>query len=418
MILSFRCPPMLKERTEALIATGLYSDFSAFCVAALENQLLLEEAHSNAKGRGVPLETQTLRQGGISSGKRLAKGETVREGRKRRDMSRTGAPSSSSYIPPLPLDGRATTKESNEPHLVGTQTISPDLVLAHLSAEPPFALPSVLSDVFQTDQEIPVERWLFGQYNRLLPAKVSIRALAVISMEGKDALTLEAVAPRIAEAAAHFGSYLQSVDRRFSYHRDDAFATAFPELGVEGQKGRVRYQNHFVGHTVKGEQGGLLVGLKLAVIQVIKNKPHILPTTAGWEFARLPNPLLDTPISEGLARLSGEEIEWLLRRIMEHVPVELFAYRVILSLVSEGRRTPESLNQGLALHLSPGKKLSDEEDFVSTQRTGVLGRMGDLSLVGRERQSTRMTYYLTPGGKIFLDKVGSISEAPHIEEAR
>src|SRR5436853_1441001 len=138
--------------------------------------------------------------------------------------------------------------------------------------------------MFRLDEDIPLERWLFGQYNRLLPAKISLRALAGIAMEGRDELQLNSAAPRIAEVATRLGDYLRALDRRFGTHRDDALATAFPESGLEGQKGRVRYQNQFVGHTVKGEQGGLLVGLKLAIIQVHRNKPYILPTLAGWGF--------------------------------------------------------------------------------------------------------------------------------------
>jgi hypothetical protein len=263
-------------------------------------------------------------------------------------------------------------------------------------------LPDTYGDVFAADQIVPVERWLFGQYNRLLPAKVSARALASIATEGKEAVMLEVAAPRIAEAASAFGEYLRSVDRRFGSHRDEALGIAFPEGGTEGEKGRLRYQSHFVGHVVKGEQGGLLVGLKLAVIQVHRNRPHVIPTHAGWEFARLPNPLLDEPVSEMPSRLGTEEISFLIRHITEHVPTELFAYRIMLALIAEGLNTPESVNQGLARYLAPGKSLEEEVDFVSTQRGGVLGRMGDLGLVSRERQGTRIVYHLTTRGEEIL----------------
>jgi DNA-binding transcriptional ArsR family regulator len=279
------------------------------------------------------------------------------------------------------------------------------LSLSRLDDKPPFSFPSILADVFQAQKMIPIERWLFGQYNRLLPAKVSIRVLAVISMEGKDSLALGAVAPKIAEVASVLGDYLRLLDRRFANHRDDAIATAFPDGGVEGQKGRVRYQNHFVGHTVKGEQGGMLVGLKLAVIQVHKNKPYILPTIAGWDFARLANPIFDSPIGQNPPRLGREEVSFLLQHIKENVPVELFAYRVILSLVSQGENTPELVNQHLVRYITPGKNPQNEQDFISTQRNGVLGRMTDLGLVNRERQGTRITYQLTPEGKKFLNEI-------------
>lgn len=290
-------------------------------------------------------------------------------------------------------------------------SVHSELCLSDVREEPPFSLPSTFVDVFQPGQVVPVDRWLFGQYNRLLPAKLSIRALSVIANEGKESLVLSTVAPRIAEIAAKFGDHLRSLDRHFGSHRDDALATAFPDGGVEGQKGRVRYQNHFVGHMVKGEQGGMLVGLKLAFIQVAKNRPYILPTTAGWEFSRLANPLLDDSTGQKPLKLSDAEIGFLLDHIREHVPVEMFAYRVVLSLVSQGQNTPEPLNQHVAAFLPSGRSLDEEADLVTTQRNGVLGRLGDLGLMTRERQSTRIIYHLTTEGARFLEDVGTVHAA-------
>src|SRR5215475_4324386 len=43
--MSFRCSPDLKNRIDALVRAGLYSDFSSFCATAVEDQLLLEAEH-------------------------------------------------------------------------------------------------------------------------------------------------------------------------------------------------------------------------------------------------------------------------------------------------------------------------------------------------------------------------------------
>lgn len=408
MIVSFRCPARIKEQIDNLIAIGFYPDFSTFCVTALENQLLLEESHSKATGQPAPGAAETVLPGRVSSKHLSGKGKKPLN--REEEVSRTHAPTypAPPGTPPTEIQ-RARLVETHRPEITTAPSIPLDLNLARLDGKPPFSLPSLFADIFQGAHIIPIDRWLFGQYNRLLPAKVSIRALAVISHEGKDSLILESVAPRIAQIAAELGDYLRSLDRRFANHRDDALATAFPEGNLEGQKGRLRYQNHFVGHTVKGEQGGMLVGLKLAQIHVFKNKPHILPTTAGWDFARLTNPILDSAIDQNATKLSEEEIRFLLSHIKKHVPTELFAYHLILSLICDGKNTPELLNQDLARFLSPGKRLDDEQDFVTTQRNGVIGRMSDLGLVGRDRQGTRITYRLTADGKNFLDEVGKIA---------
>lgn len=402
MLITFRCPPELKDGVDALIRVGLYPDFSAFCRIAIENQLLLEQSQEAHPRRTPSPGETTLRAKKEISGRRRGKG--LRD----RTMSRN--PETAAGL----LEAGSTQFGQQLSNLIGPDAaimigsmVSSLFGLHSLPVKPPLPLPNTYRDIFEADQIVPVERWLFGQYNRLLPAKVSARALASIATEGKEALMLELAAPRIAEAASAFGEYLRSLDRRFGSHRDEALVIAFPEAGTEGEKGRLRYQSHFVGHLVRGEQGGLLVGLKLAVIQVHKNKPHIIPTPAGWEFARLPNPLLDEPVSEVPSRLGAEEISFLVRHITEHVPTELFAYRIMLALIAEGLNTPESVNHGLARYLAPGKSLEEEADFVSTQRGGVLGRMGDLGLVSRERQGTRIVYHLTAGGNEILARLGN-----------
>jgi hypothetical protein len=400
MIISFRCLPGLKEKVDALIAEGLYPDFSSFCITAIENQLLLEEATG-------------ADEIGLNSKKSLKRRLSPKESPKKMPASGVSGTTANMDVVKSSAaslgDEHLTSTENRKLEVDNDLPIPLDLRLDRLNGEPPFPLPSMLADFFQVGQIIPVNRWLFGQYNRLLPAKVSIRALAIISLEGKDSLGLATVAPRIAEIASIMSNYLQFLDKRFANHRDDALATAFPVGGAEGQKGRVRYQNHFVGHTVKGEQGGMLVGMKLAVVQVHKNKPHIFPTIAGWEFARLRNPILDTPANQNPHRLSEEEIAFLLKHIKENVPVELFAYRVILSLISKGDNTPELVNQNLAEYITPERNPENEQDFMATQRNGAIGRMIDVGLVGRERQGTRVIYYLTPEGKKFLDGISAIS---------
>jgi Arc/MetJ-type ribon-helix-helix transcriptional regulator len=351
MLLSFRCPPPLKERIDALVRAGLYPDFSSFVVAALENQLLQEETFAEE-----------------ATGPRVVS-------------------------PSLPA-------------------VSTGLELSRLGGSPPCPLPGAVPEDLSSEQPITVDHWIFGQYNRLLPAKVSLRALAVMTAESGDAVPLAEAAPRIAELAARFGSRLRDLDRRLGTHRDEALATAFPDEGPEGQKGRLRYENHFVGHTVNGRPGGLPADLRLAAILMRKNRPWVTPTTAGWEFARLPNPLLDGSAAAAPPhRFSDEEADFLLRHIRQAVPAEAFACRVVLSLIAGGDRTPELLTRGLAAYLPPGKNPNKLKDFLSTQRTGVLGRASDLGLIRRVRQARHISYRLTDRGQAFLGRLGGPPEA-------
>lgn len=394
MLVRFRCPPHLKKQADALIESGKYQDFAALCLVALENQLVLEQ-------EAVDASISSKRAVDRKPGRRKSNHSEAR----RRDLRAKESSAGDESV--------VRTVENIRSGIPGTSpsslSIPPEFDLGRVLEDPLFALPSAIPDIFRHDQEVPIERWLFGLYNRILPAKVSLRALAVLTTEGKEAMALEVVAPRIAENAAELGVYLRSLDRAFASHRDNALATAFPEMSAEGQKSRVRYQNHFVGHTVKGEQGGFLVGLKLAVIHVIKNKPHILPTDSGWNFARIHNPLLDGPAKEPVTRLGTEEIKFMLKHIRNHVPIELYAYRVTLSLIASGANTPETLNRALMRWVGDGKSLDNEENFVSTQRGGVLGRMMDLQLVRRKREGRKIFYDVSPEGQNFLEEAGAIN---------
>ncbi len=405
MLISFRCPPNVKERIDVLLDSGRYPDFSSFCTVALENQLLLEETHS---------EKATAPHGAGSSIATSSRGRGRGERRTTRKDPPPAQKAAASGTSRVALVDNERTSGDDDLAQWKAETPLADFDLAHVPEKPPFELPTAFPDMFRLGETVPLERWLFGQYNRLLPAKASLRVLAAIATDGRDGLLLETVAQRASEWATLLGEYLRSLDRRFDTHRDDLLATAFPESGSEGEKGRLRYQNQFVGHTAKGEQGGLLIGLKFAVIQVHKNKPYIFPTTTGWEFARLRNPILDRldgVIDGPPQKLSEEEVSFVVEHIRRRVPVELAAYRVMLSLIASGKTTPESLNEALAQYLGQGRKPDDERDFVATQRSGVIGRMTDLGLVSRERQSTRITYRLTARGAKLLEDINAISVA-------
>src|SRR5262249_61070129 len=110
------------------------------------------------------------------------------------------------------------------------------LDLAACGIMPMAPLPSPPPDDLPPDKPVPISRWIFGQYNRLLPAKVSLRALAGMVGQTGDAVPPAEAAARIPEAAPRFGAYLCSLDERFGSHRDDALATAFPDEGAAGQK--------------------------------------------------------------------------------------------------------------------------------------------------------------------------------------
>jgi len=419
MLVNFRCPNNTIERVNEMVEAGLYPDFSTFCRIALENQLLMEEKHQESP---VPIEpeegtlgvhesreTSPLQAEGSEAldakGSKMVRTKMVRTKRVKQanKLSHIAEPEELTHERVLKAHMMTTRDRPRE----GPQEdgIPPILKLEGLTEKPPFELEKDYTSMHKHGDQISVDRWLFGQMNRLFPAKVAIRGLSKFAMGGKGDLMLEAVGPKIADAASKLGDYLRDIDKRFGYHRDNSVATGFPEVGPEGDKGRDRFKYHFVGHTHKGQPGGLLVALNLAVIKVQKNKPHIYPTLHGWQFAKLVNPMLDQPPQEKSARLSEDEVTFLLEHVENSIPVELFSYRTVLSLIDEGRNTPTKLNDSLETHLDDSKTYKGKSDVITTQRNGVIGRMADLGLVSRERKGTKITYRVTEKGKGFLARI-------------
>ena len=414
MLVNFRCPNNTIERVNEMVEAGLYPDFSTFCRIALENQLLMEEKHQESP---VPIEPE---EGTLGVHESRETSPLQAEGSEALDakgskMIRTKGVKKANKLSHIAEPEELTHERALKAHMMTTRDrpregvqedgIPSILKLEGLIEKHPFKLEGDYPSMHEPGDLISVDRWFFGQMNRLFPAKVAIRGLSQFAMAGKGDLMLETVGPKIADAASKLGDYLRDIDKRFGYHRDNSVATGFPEVGPGGDKGRDRFKYHFIGHTHKGQPGGMLVALNLAVIRVQKNKPHIYPTIHGWQFANLVNPILDQPPQEKSARIGEDEVTFILEHIENSIPVELFSYRTVLSLIDEGQNTPTKLNGSLEAHLYDSKSYKGESDFITTQRNGVIGRMADLGLVSRERKGTRITYRITEKGKGFLARI-------------
>jgi hypothetical protein len=250
-------------------------------------------------------------------------------------------------------------------------------------------------------QPVTLDRWLFGQYNKLLPAKANCRALARMLLDSPGGVPLSQAAARISEQAALLGDYLTQLDTDAGTKRDNALATAFPVSGPDGQKGRVRYANQFVAYVNKeGKVFGLLVDLKLVGTTGDK-EPRLLLTEAGWRFAAMGNPVLD---ASGPGRFSQEETAFMLSHVAARVPLEDFAYRTILTAVQEGANTPEKLD-GFVAKFAP-KEIADglSSAFLASQRAGAISRAVDLGLVTRIRDGVRVRYHTTENGVHYLNQ--------------
>lgn len=252
------------------------------------------------------------------------------------------------------------------------------------------------------DQNLTIDRWIFGQYNKLLPAKASCRALMHLVTAHPDGVPLEEAAPRISEAAAVLGDYLADMDSRHEVARDNALATAFPHSGPDAEKSRIRYANQFVGSVNShGVLSGLLSDYRLAVLAPGPGN-RLIPTRPAADFSRLANPVFDSPGTICAPKFSPEEAAFLLEHIRAHVPVEAFAFKTLIQAIADGATTPDKLDEALRVHVPTETDRSLSPSFLTSQRSGALSRMADLGLIARERKGVRVRYTITPEGEAFI----------------
>lgn len=373
MVIIFRCSADAKQALDQVMARGGYSDYSDVINAAITNYAVLSTA-LDQKG-SIVLPDEQLHPGSSPVPRRIRR--TIEQ-------------------PPSVVVPRS----KSAPVLAGI----PNLFLDRdLPTEPPGTLAKPPSDVFVPGQPVPVDRWIFGQYSKLLPAKASVRALARLLPDYPNGFPIEKVAPQVAQEAALLGLYLKNIDDQKALGRDEALATGFPSSGENADKSRLRYANQFVASMSKqGQLTGLLADLKLINITSERAR-RIQLTMTGWALAVLKNPVLDQKEPDTSERLSVGERTLLLDHISRSVPVEDYAYRTILAAISHGLQTPDALSE-VVKKLPSSKPDAVSDLFITTQRSGLISRMADLGLVTRQREGVRVSYNLTESGTAYHNR--------------
>ena len=367
MIICIEVSQRTKDQLEKLLEAGAYRDYSEAVAVAIANQVLLHSSHNAGKATTPEIVTQN--------------------------------------------QGVTEAKSGTLPHADQSVPI-PDLFsqLGSTVSAPRFA--PYPEDESSRGEDISVDRWIFGQHNKLLPVKATCRALArLMSAEGQTNLALSKTASEIASEAVKLGDCFRHLDERYGAHRDDALSFAFPYSdSPNGDKSRLRYANQFVASLTKqGTLTGLPIELKL-VNRDQSRTPQILLTEAGWLFAAMRNPILDDHnhqtskhqmFSTGgvilgqRRKFSDEEVEFLLAHIRAQVPAEAFAYKVVLEAIAQGANTPEKLDDAMEEYLPKRNEKPFTRAFLTTQRAGVVSRMADLGLVHRIRDGIKVTYTAT-----------------------
>lgn len=355
MVICFETDAKTKKALDRLLALGKYSDYGEAISIAVSNQLTLHEQLKNSRSVVV--------------------GESIS----------------------VQLEGQDQTNLATTSLTIGPYSV-PELFMLKNGGDASYDFGVAEED---RRSSAPVDEWIFGQFNRLLPLKVALRGLHNLLLRHGGKLELSMASELIACEASKLWNFLMMVERGRIRDRDDLLTTAFPQPGPETDKGRLRFANHFVGSVSKS---GFVTGLPFDMKMVaVTNGGQVALTEAGWRFATLSNPVLDGMAANSTGafpKLSLPERHYLAEHVSRNVPAERSAYSLLLSAIASGMNTPEKVLDVLRDHVGATRIVS--EPFLATQRTGAISRMIDLGLVVRERLGVRATYHATDFGRTFL----------------
>ena len=94
------------------------------------------------------------------------------------------------------------------------------------------------NDAFAPGMEVPVDRWIFGQHNKLLPVKANLRALAnLLRSESNSAgLPLDRASTEIAAAAVGLGDLVAAARLQYSTSARRIARCSLPKLRSSQQR--------------------------------------------------------------------------------------------------------------------------------------------------------------------------------------
>src|SRR5207248_1750348 len=119
----------------------------------------------------------------------------------------------------------------------------PELFKLPLAGIAPDEFAPVPLDDDQPDGDVAPKYWLFGQWNKYLPAKATVRGLLNLLGAQRDGVPVSEATRRISGGASLLGDYLHHIDLRNEVTRENALATAFPATSGSGGPGQSRFAN-------------------------------------------------------------------------------------------------------------------------------------------------------------------------------
>ena len=261
---------------------------------------------------------------------------------------------------------------------------------------------SVLPPLSLTEETANFPIW--GQLNRLAPAKMVLRMLANQILLGADRIDLKRFSEDVAETSTSIRQIIEKKDKKKRIRGTELYI-ALPKKDPNSQQ---RFINFYVGKLPSGKwTDGILTGLGLARIEQLDDGSIVIGLTEnGRTFGCLHSPLIDDFLLQGKQieePFSPAEVEFLLSQIENSRPGEIYFMKEVLRLIKEGTVTPTSLRQRVAVFFKEKYPNSqNSEKFVTTMLIGLMGRLVEMRLVEIEKDAQKSKYSATSIGEQLL----------------
>jgi hypothetical protein len=132
---------------------------------------------------------------------------------------------------------------------------------------------------------------------------------------------------------------------------------------------------------------GIKVGITESGIKFLNlSNPivHLLAKDDWFVIPKIPNKIL-----------SEEEKSFIIETIAELIPVDYKAMQTVLRLIDSGDNTQAKIQNGL----QGNEDFGNGQAMIDTNKNGIIARLTALELIGRNKQSLNVEYYLTDAGK-------------------
>ena len=244
---------------------------------------------------------------------------------------------------------------------------------------------------------------LWGQFNRFLPIKFTLRVLARLILESgngeKESWTsLDEWFAEVWGTASTVRKDLGEIDFAQNTPRGEQLTSGFP---TNTDKSINRFVKHFCADVYRD---GKIVGFPshLGLIKGSTDRNNVSLTDAGLEYVMLDNPILDGPLPYD-STMSVEEVRFMVNRIQSHLPSTWEFMIFLLNSVNNGFCTPDQLSEAIGTNYGYGSQNNWNSAQISTYRTGTIGLLADMSLIERKRDGRRVSYSLTKNGERELE---------------